>query len=115
MLINRTGFGWIEIDNRRYNSDIIIYTDGEIEARYKDFKGDDHIISKWEAEKVIKQDKPVVFIVGTGQAGVVSIPAETKKFLSEQGIKLIAEPTPQAIQSFNNTKEKKCAIFHLTC
>ncbi|MCX7785947.1 MAG: MTH938/NDUFAF3 family protein [candidate division WOR-3 bacterium] len=115
MIINKTGFGWIEIDNRRYNTDIIIYPNGTIEDRYKDFKGDNHIISKWEAEKVIKQEKPEVFIVGTGQAGIVSVLGETKKFLSEQGIKLIAEPTPQAIQSFNHTTQKKCAIFHVTC
>lgn len=115
MIINKTGFGWIEIDNRRYNTDIIIYPDGTIENRYKEFKGDNHIISKWEIEKVIKDEQPDVVIIGTGQAGIVSVLDETKKFLFKKGIKLIAEPTPQAIQSFNCIVEKKCAIFHVTC
>lgn len=115
MLINGTGFGWIEIDNHKYKTDIIIYPAGAIENRYKDFQGDNHLISKWEIEKVIKCEKPEVIIVGTGQAGIVSVLEETRKFLAEQNIKLITEPTPQAIQIFNRTQGKKCAIFHVTC
>ena len=115
MLINGANFGWIEVDSKKYNTDIIIYTDGEIENRYKDFKGDNHLICKWEVEKVIKEEKPEILIIGTGQAGIVSMLEETKKFLSENNIQFIAEPTPQAIQSFNRTTGKKCAIFHVTC
>jgi len=115
MLINGTGFGWIEIDGKKYNTDIVIYTDGKVENRYKDFKGDNHLISKWEVEKIIKGEKSEALVIGTGQAGIVLVLDETKKFLVEQNIKLITEPTPQAIQTFNCTNSKKCALFHITC
>ncbi len=114
MKIDGTEFGWISVDNVRYNHDIIIFPDSNIKNRYEDFKGDNHILSIEEAEKVINRGAEII-IVGTGQSGVLSIPEETRKFLSKQGIKMIAELTPKAIITFNNTTGKKCALFHTTC
>lgn len=114
MEINSTGFGWIIVDKVRYNHDIIIHPNGTIKNRYDDFEGDNHILSKKEAEKIVG-DNAVFFVVGTGQAGVLSIPDETKQFLTTKGIKLIAEITPKAIEIFNAIKDKKCGLFHTTC
>lgn len=114
MLINKTGFGWIEVDGIRYNHDIIIYSDGKIENRYKDFQGDNHSLAIWEAEKVIKGN-PKVLVVGTGQNGILSIPKETKDFLSKRKIELKYSETPKAIESFNKITDEKCALFHITC
>ncbi len=114
MKIDETGFGWISVDNVRYNHDIIIFPNSKIQNRYEDFKGDSHILSKEEAENVIESSVEVI-VVGTGQSGILSIPVETKQFLLKRGIKLIAEPTPNAIITFNNMTSKKCAIFHTTC
>ena len=114
MKIDGTGFGWISVDNVRYNHDIIIFPDRNIKNRYEDFKGDSHILNKEEAEKVIGSGAEII-VVGTGQSGILSIPEETSQFLSKRGIKLIAEPTPKAILTFNNIAGKKCALFHTTC
>ncbi|MCS7257887.1 MAG: MTH938/NDUFAF3 family protein [candidate division WOR-3 bacterium] len=118
MRITKTEFGWIEVDGIRYETDIIIYPDGRIENRYKNFSGNNHLIEKWEVTKVLSTDsktKPEVFVVGTGQMGIVKISDEVKIYLKAQGIKLIAEPTPQALVSFNNAQGVKCGIFHVTC
>jgi hypothetical protein len=114
MRVDSTGFGWIQVDNVRYNHDIIIFADGKIKNRYEDFKGDSHTLSQEEAEKIIRGNAQVI-VVGTGQAGVLSIPEATKEFLKRQGIKLIVEKTPQAIIAFNTITDKKCALFHTTC
>ena len=114
MKIDSTGFGWISVDNVRYNHDIIIFSDGKIKNRYEDFKGDSHTLSIEEAKKVIGKEAEVI-VVGTGQSGVLSIPDDTGGFLTKQKIKLIAEKTPQAIKTFNSLASKKCAVFHVTC
>ena len=114
MKIDGTGFGWISVDNVLYNHDIIIFPDGNIKNRYEGFKGDNHILSKEEAEKVINSSAEII-VVGTGQSGGLSIPEETRQFFSKQNIKMIAELTSKAIVTFNNTTGKKCALFHTTC
>lgn len=114
MEVNSTGFGWISVDKVRYSHDIIIFTDGKIKNRYEDFQGDSHTLSQEEAEKIISGGA-CVFVVGSGQAGVLSVPEETKQFLKKKRIKLIVEKTPQAINTFNAIIVKKCALFHITC
>jgi len=112
--IDGTGFGWIEIDTRRYAHDVIIYGDGRIENRYQDFQGDSHIFSLMEARKVVATPAQNL-VVGTGQAGVLRVPSETRKFLDEQEIVLHVQRTPQAIQTFNRLTGTRCALFHVTC
>jgi len=112
--IDSTGFGWISVDNIRYNHDIIIYPDGKIKSRYEDFKGDSHSFSIEEAKKVIVGGAETI-VVGTGQSGVLSIAEETKEFLAKKKIKLMAEETPKAIKTFNSLPGKKSALFHTTC
>ena len=114
MKIDGTGFGWISVDNIRYNHDIIIFPDGNIKNRYEGFKGDSHILSKEEAEKVVSSGVEII-LVGTGQSGGLSIPEETRLFFLKQGIKMITELTPKVIITFNNNTGKKCALFHTTC
>ena len=114
MKIDSTGFGWISVDNVRYNHDIIIFADGKIKNRYEDFKGDSHTLTKEETEKLITGGAETI-VVGTGQSGVLSIPEETKEFLAKKKIKLMADETPKAIKIFNNLTGKKSAIFHTTC
>jgi len=112
--IDGIGFGWISVNNVHYNHDIIISTDGKIKNRFEDFKGDSHILSKDEVEKVIGSGAEII-VVGTGQSGIMSISEQAKEFLAKQKIKIIAEPTPNAIKTYNSLAVKKCAIFHTTC
>lgn len=114
MKIEKTGFGWIVVDGKRYDYDILILADGKILNRYEDFQGNNHEFSIEEAKKLLNP-KPEVIIVGTGQGGVLKVKEETIQFLKKEKVKLIALPTPKAIEIFNKLKELKACLFHLTC
>lgn len=114
MKIEKTGFGWIIIDGKRYEQDVLILANGEILNRYENFTGNNHEFSIQEAKKLLNP-KPEVIVVGTGQGGVLKVKEETIEFLKKEKIKLIALPTPKAIEIFNKLKETKSALFHLTC
>uniref|UniRef100_A0A7V4E2J1 Uncharacterized protein n=1 Tax=candidate division WOR-3 bacterium TaxID=2052148 RepID=A0A7V4E2J1_UNCW3 len=114
MKIEKTGFGWIVIDGKRYETDVLILADNTILNRYENFTGNNHEFSIEEAKKLLNP-KPEVIVVGTGQGGILKVKEETIDFLKKEKVKLIALPTPKAIEIFNKLKEKKAALFHLTC
>ncbi|MEO0113356.1 MAG: MTH938/NDUFAF3 family protein, partial [candidate division WOR-3 bacterium] len=80
MKIEKTGFGWIIIDGKKYDHDILILTNGKILNRYENFTGNNHEFSIEEARKLLNP-KPEVIIVGTGQSGILKVKEETIEFL----------------------------------
>lgn len=114
MEVKDTEFGWIEIDEKKYNHDVIIYVNGRIENRYKNFKWTSHSFTLEEAEKVTKGD-PEVLVLGTGQYGLLKPSQEAIGYLKKRKIRLFMDRTPMAIKIFNGIKERKCALFHVTC
>ncbi len=113
-MIEGTGFGWIVIDGKRYNSDVLILATGEIKDRYENFSGSSHSLSKIEVD-ILLTGSPEVIIVGTGQAGCLVIPKEIKDYIKKKDVSCLQFPTPEAIKVFNQEKRKKSALFHLTC
>lgn len=114
MKIEKTGFGWIIIDGKKYTSDTIITANGEIKNRYEDLSVSSHSLSRSEAEKLLAGN-PEIVIIGTGQNGCLSLPPETKDYLREKKVDFISCLTPEAIKVFNQEERKKAALFHLTC
>ena len=51
----------------------------------------------------------------TGQYGNVTLSPEAELFLRRRGCKVIAEPTPRAIEIFNEKTGEKLGLFHVTC
>lgn len=114
MEVGPTGFDWIEVDGRRYPHDIIIYTDGAIEDRYKEFHWTSHTLTKEEVIKVTRGD-PQVLVVGTGQYGILAPTPEALEYIRSRKLRLITAPTPEAVKEFNSLKGARCALFHVTC
>jgi len=112
--MEKTSFGSIVIDGRRYNHDVIVYNDGEIENRYKDFSGSSHSVSRAEIEKVTRGN-PRTVIIGTGQGGLLSLSEAARDYLRQNNIKVIECPAPEAINQYNLAEEPKCALIHVTC
>ena len=58
-----------------------------------------------------------MLIVGTGASGLVKVLPEVKQSLDAQGIKLIAEPTSEACNTYNQLchSQRVVAALHLTC
>ena len=110
--IDSTAFGEIVVDGKVYNHDIKILPSGKVVERIK-IKGS-HLICL-EEFKAILDEKPEVIVIGNGQDGIAEVENDAKQQIAARKIKLIIEPTPKAIQTFNKLKNKKAGIFHVTC
>ncbi len=61
---------------------------------------------------------PDVLVVGTGYAGFMEVPSSLRLLLERNNIRLIAEKTPEAVETFNHLRlqgKRVAAAFHLTC
>ena len=118
MPIEGTRFGEITIDGATYDHDVIIRMSGRIEKRRKRLSkqkyGTSHIISKAEADYIF-EDGCDLLVVGAGQYGNVRLSPEASAFFEKKKCRVIVEPTPQALQTFNHSKGGKAALMHVTC
>ena len=118
MTIENTEFGSITIDGETYDYDVIIRLGGKVEKRKKKLSkekyGTSHIISKDEA-KFIYEDGCEILIVGAGQEGNVRLSPEAGDYFNKKGCKVLARPTREAIQSFNESHARKIGLMHVIC
>jgi hypothetical protein len=118
MAIEDTKFGSITIDGKTYEHDVILRLSGKVEKRQKklskEMYGTSHIISKAEA-KFVFEDGCDVLIVGAGQEGNVRLSPEANDYFNKKGCKVLLQPTPEAIRSFNQSHDKKIGLMHVTC
>ncbi|MEW6040386.1 MAG: Mth938-like domain-containing protein [Elusimicrobiota bacterium] len=114
MKINSYEFGRMIVNDKLYNSDVIIFPN-RIKENWWRKKG--HQLCIEDLEEVIKFD-PELVVVGTGDSGAMRVLSETVKFLEEKGIMLEAMPTGEAVDKFNqefSAGKKVVGCFHLTC
>ena len=118
MPIEDTKFGSITIDGKTYEHDVIVRLSGKVEKRQKKLSketyGTLHIISKDEA-KFVFEDGCDVLIVGAGQEGNVRLSPEASDYFNKKRCKVLLQPTPEAIRSFNQSHDKKIGLMHVTC
>ncbi|MGB9741868.1 MAG: MTH938/NDUFAF3 family protein [bacterium] len=114
MTVKATGFGWIETDRGRFQSDILVYPDGTVENRYDYSVPDSHSIGRDEVRRVLG-DTNAVLVIGTGQYGMATLEAGAEDWLRQRLITFKLLPTPAAVIFFNQLSGPKAAIFHLTC
>ena len=117
--IEEAGFGYITIDGKRYERDVVIGTNGKIKKRKKKLSkkkyGTAHTVSAKELKAVLKDQPLDLLIVGTGQSGSLSLGKDSIKWLDKKGITYQALPTPEAIKAYKEASGKKMAFFHVTC
>ena len=116
--IDKTKFGMITISSTKYENDVIIRLDGRVEKRKKKLSkaiyGTSHIISLDEA-KYVYEEGAERLIVGTGQTGLAKLSDEAADYLKNKGCRAKLQPTPEAIQLWNEAKGAVIALFHVTC
>jgi len=113
-IIEAYGFGYIVVDGKRYTSDVIIFPDRVMDGWWRK---EGHKLYVEDLEEVFKA-KPEVLVVGTGYAGLMKVPEETRKYIAGQGIELIVESTRKAWKTYNKLAQsgrRVVAAFHLTC
>ena len=118
MNIDSSQFGSITIDGETYCHDVIVRLSGAIEKRKKKLSkkifGTSHMLSLPEAEFVYEKGSDLL-VLGTGQYDNVRLSPGAADFFARKGCRVLAEPTPIAISTFNRAKGHKIGLFHVTC
>jgi hypothetical protein len=73
-----------------------------------------HVISKAEAKFVFEKGCELL-IVGTGQDGNVSLSPEGSAYFSKKDCRVVLQRTPEAVLTFNRSRDRKAALMHVTC
>ena len=118
MRVDGTEFGSIAIDGKTYQFDVVVRLSCEVVKRKKKlskkYYGTSHTISKEEA-KFVYEDGCEELVIGTGHHDNVRLSKEAAEYFDKKGCKVIAQPSPHAIGTFNKSRKAKVGLFHVTC
>ena len=112
--IDSTKFGSITIDGIEYAGDVIVTWEGKVKEAETQTR---HVIAKKEFFDLLFE-RPDTIVIGTGQYGVMEVSDDVEKFAKGKKIRVVAEPTPQAIERFNHfaaSGKHVVAYMHVTC
>ena len=116
--IDKTGFGYLQIEGSKIKHDIVIRMSGEIKKRKKKLSkavyGTSHMISLEEA-KYLYQDGAERLIIGSGQYGLVELSQEAVDYFKKKKCRVDLQPTPEAVESWNKAEGNIIGLFHVTC
>ncbi len=123
-LIESYEFGAITINGKKYTSDVIVFPERVVDGWWRK---EGHRLHVEDLKEILKHEpKPEVFVLGTGYYGLLKISPKAQNTLNSHGIKLVAQSSKEATQTFNKLsrnnllldKSKRKVIvgaFHLTC
>ncbi len=115
--IDQTDFGSITIEGAVFGRDVIIRQNGEVKKRKKKLSkaiyGTSHILSLDEA-KYVYEPGAERLIIGTGQYDNVRLSDEAADYFKHKRCRVI-QPTPTAIQTWNEARGAVVGLFHVTC
>ncbi|MBC7221441.1 hypothetical protein H5T56_00405 [Candidatus Bipolaricaulota bacterium] len=105
-------FGKIEVDGVPWQEDLWVCA-GMV-GRW--WRREGHRVYPEDLAEVLEL-APEVIIIGTGFYGILKVSEEARDLLSQKGIELMAIPTKEAVELFNDLSQKKrvAALLHLTC
>ncbi len=106
-------FGLIVVNGKKYTSDVVISPDG-VRSDWWRKKG--HELCPADITDILNE-KPEVLIVGTGAYGLMKVLPEAEQLAKARGTQLIAEPTNEAYNTYNQLchSQRAVAALHLTC
>lgn len=112
-MIDSYTFGQMIVDGKRYTSDLIIYPDS-IDSNW--WREEGHRVCIADLQEILEA-RPEYLVIGTGYSGLMKVLPETQEYLQTHRIQLIACPTKEACEMFNQiwTKRRVIGVFHLTC
>ncbi len=114
MQIDSYSFGHIVINGKTYTSDVIIYRD-RVDASW--WRKEGHSLDPADLTDALTL-KPDVLIIGTGYAGVMTVPKKTVEHIASLGIEVKVDRTAKAVDLYNALQGKKgnvIAALHITC
>jgi len=113
-VINFFEFGSMDIDGRRYTSDLIIYPDGRVQDGWRRSRG--HVLTREDVQTLADAGAEMI-IAGTGIHGRMQPEPGLERILGKMGIQFKAGRNDQAVAWYNQhlIKGKVGACFHLSC
>jgi len=115
---NSSGFGWVIIDGKRFENDVVVLIDGSVIkrdkklSRSKKAKYGHTPLTRTELLPLLRV-KPDLIVIGTGQNGAMPITPNAQKILNDN-ISFIG-PTPEALNWMQKDGRKIVALLHVTC
>lgn len=124
MNFEKTSFGRIFIDGKKYDHDVYLFVDGTLQERDKSHSpriSGHRSLSEWELEQVLKND-PEILIIGMGQSGVLPMTDRAIEMIEsvkvERNVQIIQGNTPNILGKTNEalkSGKKVAGVFHTTC
>lgn len=113
MKIDTFIFGAITIEGKTYTKDVLVFPDRVSDDWRRE---EEHRPQISEFAEIVKAE-PEILIIGTGYAGVMSIPDQIRNYLTSKGIEVRVDKTARAVDLYNSLRqnEKVIAAFHITC
>lgn len=115
MKIDSFSFGKITIGGTTYTSDVIVYPDRVHSPWHRE---EEHRPQISEFADIVRAE-PDILIIGTGYAGVMSVPDQIRNYLISKGIDIRVDKTAKVVELYNSLllagKEKVIAALHITC
>jgi hypothetical protein len=112
--IDSYSFGHIVIDGKAYSSDVIIYGD-RVDATW--WRKEGHRLHPEDLVDALNVG-PDMLIIGTGYAGVMTVPKETIEYITARKIDVKVARTGKAVEVFNALQAQNkhvIAALHVTC
>ena len=115
-MIDSYEFGIMVVNGKRYTGDLIVFPEKVLDGWWRK---EGHRLYVEDLKEILNcEPKPEALVVGTGYSGLVKISPEVENVLRSLGIDLIAQPTREACQTFNEllkSNKRIAGAFHLTC
>lgn len=114
MSIESFTFGRAVVNGQAHTSDFIIYPDGNVQRSW--WRKSGHHLAVEDIQALIDEN-PQIIVVGSGASGMMRAGSELSRLLGRRNIKLIVEPTAQAVETYNTLSSSKRvgACFHVGC
>ncbi len=116
--IGWAGFGEVTVSRKTYTADFYIGVNGKVKNRDKTLArqlyGSSHTVGPKELEKVCKGG-PAVLFIGSGKPGRLELNEDARRYLSQRSIRCELLPTPKAVEAYNESKQRKATLIHVTC
>lgn len=112
-MIEGYSFGRVTVDGRVHTADVIVLPSRVIAGWWRK---DGHRLTPEDVEDVLAA-RPACLVVGTGASGLMEVLPETARLLEDRGIRVIAQPTAEAVDTYNRLRGdgRTAACLHLTC
>lgn len=126
--LRETGFGYIVVDGKRYDHDIVVYPDDRIEKRHKELSRNKSRVyghtplSGYELSYYLRHAGPIdCLVIGTGQYGALPLDDEAREIVNNlrgKGVHVEIIETPKLIEKCREILDRcrrALLIIHVTC